>query len=83
MHVFVDIMWGRTMSRHEGRLQAAGLSAQAAHQRLRRKAETLVEEMEEVTSPHGIVVAELHEEDSMVIAVERVIESGRRAKTGT
>ena len=70
------------MSRQEGRLQAAGLSARAAHQRLRRKAEALVEEMEEVTSPHGIVVADLDDEDSMVIAVASVIESGR-AKTGT
>lgn len=66
-------------------MQAAGLSARAAYQRLRRKAETLVEEMEEVTSPHGVVIADLDDEDSMVVAVERVIEvgTGRRAKTGT
>jgi len=66
----------------ESRVQAAGLSAQAAHQRLRRKAESLIEEMEEVTAPHGIPVAGLSADDSMVVAVSRVIET-RRAKTGS
>ncbi len=63
-------------------MQVAGLNARSAHVRIQRKAEALLEEMEEVTSPHGIVVAELDEEDSMVIAVERVIESKRSGTNG-
>lgn len=62
----------------EGRVQSAGLNAIAAHARVRRKAEALTEELEEVTSPHGIPTTDLGEEDSMVIAVERVISSSKR-----
>lgn len=71
-----------TMLQREGRVQSAGLNAIASLQRLRRKAESLSEEMEEVTSPIGIKVADLDDDDSMVIAVERVIDM-RRAKTGS
>lgn len=63
----------------DGRVQAAGLGAKTAYQRLRRKAESLLEEMDEVTAPINIRVSDLDEEDSMVISVERVIHP--RAKT--
>lgn len=70
------------MAHHEGRLQAAGLNAQAAHVRVRRKAEALLEEMEEITSPHNLPrVTDLDDDDSMVIAVERVISTGKRNGT--
>lgn len=71
------------MSQREGRMQSAGLNATASLQRLRRKAEALSEEMEELTSPHGLRVVGLDNDDSMVVAVADVLESGRRAKTGT
>lgn len=57
------------------RVQAAGARALESYTRLRRVAARLSEELDEVTSPHGIPTTELSEEDSMVIAVERVIAS--------
>lgn len=48
-----------------------------AHARLRRVATRLSEELEETTSPHGVPTTELSEEDSMVIAVERVIATAK------
>jgi len=61
------------------RLQAAGTRALEAHARLRRVAERLGEELEETTSPHGIPTTDLSEEDSMVIAIDRVMASAKRA----
>lgn len=55
------------------RVQAAGARALESYTRLRRVASRLSEELDEVTSPHGIPTTDLDEEDSMVIAVERVI----------
>ena len=57
------------------RVQAAGVRAIDAYTRLQRLAVRLSEELEEVTSPHGIPTTELDDEDSMVIAVERVLAS--------
>ncbi|MGH7176515.1 MAG: hypothetical protein ACREJC_03955 [Tepidisphaeraceae bacterium] len=59
------------------RIQAAGTRAIEAHVRLRRVATRLSEELEETTSPHGIQTANFDDEDSMVIAVERVIASAK------
>jgi len=55
------------------RLQAAGMKAIESQARLRRIAESLSDELEDTTSPHGIPTTDLGEEDSMVIAVDRVI----------
>jgi len=57
------------------RLVAAGTRALDAHARVRRFAERLGEELDHVTSPHGIPTTDLDPEDSMVIAVEKVIEA--------
>jgi hypothetical protein len=57
------------------RVQTAGVRALDAHTRLRRVAERLSEELDEITSPHGVPTTELSDEDSMVIAVERVLAS--------
>lgn len=55
------------------RLQAAGKRAVNAHASVRRLATRLTKEFETVTPSHGIVIADLDPEDSMVVAVERVI----------
>ena len=55
------------------RLAAAGTRAFEAHARVRRFAERLCDELDQVTSPHGVPVTDLDPEDSMVIAVEKVI----------
>lgn len=51
------------------RMQAAGVRAMDAHASVTRAARRVIEEMDEVTSPHGVPVVELQDEDSMVIAV--------------
>lgn len=60
------------------RLQTAGMRALESQARLRRVAERLGEELAEVTSPHGIPTTDLGEEDSMVIAIDRVIASATK-----
>ena len=55
------------------RMQQAGVRAIESAQRLRRKAETLMEEIDEVTPAFGIVTAELSDEDSLVTSVANVI----------
>ena len=57
-------------------MQSAGIRALESHVRLRRVAEALSEELDDVTSPHGVPTRDLDNEDSMVIAIERVIASG-------
>jgi hypothetical protein len=59
------------------RLVAASKRALEAHARVRRLAERLGEELEHITSPHGIPTMELDPEDSMVIAVEKVITTAK------
>jgi hypothetical protein len=60
------------------RLQASGIRTRAAYARLRDKIDALEEEMDEVTSPHGIPKTDLSSEDSLVIAVDRVIASATK-----
>ena len=55
------------------RLQAAGVRALDAHARVTRVARRVQQELDEVTSPHGVPVVELSDEDSMVIAVGTAI----------
>ncbi len=71
------------MLNKEGQLQAAGHNAQAAYQRLRAKIESLSEEMDDITSPHGIKTTEFDDEDSMVIAVQKVMDGKPRIAAGT
>ena len=59
------------------RLIAASKRALEAHARVQRLAEHLREELEHSTSPHGVPAMELDPEDSMVIAVERVITTAK------
>lgn len=62
------------------RLVAAGTRALEAHARVRRIAERLDEELDHVTSPHGIPTADLDPGDSVVIAVEKAITTAKRAE---
>ena len=55
------------------RLQAAGKRAVAAHNNVKRIANRLCQEFETLTPSSGIVLADLDPEDSMVVAVERLI----------
>lgn len=57
------------------RLIAATRQAYEAHARVRRFANRLCEELDDVTSPHGIPVTELDPGDSMVVAVEHAIQA--------
>jgi hypothetical protein len=58
------------------RVRASAKKACEAYERVQRKADALIEELDDVTSPSGIPKIELSDEDSMVIAVEAVIASG-------
>jgi hypothetical protein len=49
-----------------------------AHQTVKRKAERLLEEMDEATPAHGIPTTNLSEEDSVVTSVAAVIASHRK-----
>ncbi len=75
-------MIDKTMYHRESRVQTAGLNARAAHQRIARKAEAIMEELDDITSPTGRVMIELDDEDSMVVAVASVIELGRTGTDG-
>lgn len=55
------------------RLQAACKRAVAAHTNVKRMANRLKQEFETLTPSNGIVVTDLDPEDSMVVAVEKVI----------
>ncbi len=59
------------------RLVTASKGALESHARVQRFAEHLGEELDQVTSPHGIPTTDLDPEDSMVIAVERVITTAK------
>ena len=59
------------------RLVAASKRAREAHTRVKRFAEHLGEELDQLTSPNGIPVMELDPEDSMVVAVEKVITTAK------
>lgn len=60
------------------RVQAAGKRAIESHAKLRRVAESLGDEMDELTAPAtGVPVKELDPDDSMVIAIERAVATKR------
>jgi hypothetical protein len=59
-------------------MRSAGVRAIEAHQMVRRKAERLLEEMDEVTPVHGVSITGLSEEDSVVTSVAAVIASHRK-----
>ncbi len=60
------------------RMKAASVRAVDALKSVTRCANKLCEEMDEVTSPHGIPLMDLDEEDSVVIAVKTMIDSRPR-----
>lgn len=60
---------GSTPPIHTDRMQSACVRACDAYRTVTRKAERIQEELDEVTSPHGVPTTELHDEDSVVIAV--------------
>lgn len=51
------------------RMQSACVRTCDAYRTVTRKAQRIQEELDEVTSPHGVPTTELHDEDSVVIAV--------------
>jgi len=52
------------------RMLSASVRAMDAHLALRRKADRVSEEMDDITNPHGIPTTELSAEDSLVIVVD-------------
>ncbi len=52
------------------RMRAASVRAFDSYASLQRRANRLLEEMDEVTAPHGVPTTELSEEDSAVTTVE-------------
>lgn len=58
-------------------MRAAGARASNAYDRVRQFADRVAEELDEVTSPHGIPVMNLDEEDSLVTTVVEVIALSR------
>lgn len=63
----------RTESLAHERLVSAGVRATDAYSRIRRFAERVSEEMDEVTAPHGVQVTNLDDEDSLVTTIEKTI----------
>lgn len=58
-------------------MRAAGARASNAYDRVRQFANRVAEELDEVTSPHGIPITNLDEEDSLVTTVAEVIALAR------
>ncbi len=52
------------------RMRAASVRAFDAYAGVQRKANRILEELDEVTAPHGMPTIELHDEDSAVHALE-------------
>lgn len=67
----------RTESLSHERLVAAGNRACAAYDRVKRFADRVSDEIDEVTAPHGIPVTNLDDEDSLVTTIEKTIERVR------
>jgi len=63
------------MPTHDRSISASGLKACDAYRAIIRAAERLNEELDDVTSPGGIQVANLDREDSMVTSIEDVIKT--------
>lgn len=55
------------------KLQACGMRAIEAQERLQRVAQRLTEEIDEVTPVHGVPISGLDDEDSMVTSIEAVM----------
>ena len=64
------------------RMRSAAVRALDACRSHEHAATRLAEELEDVTSPHGIAVTGLSEEDSLVTAVADLIQGGATAKVG-
>jgi hypothetical protein len=72
---------GKIPSVSNQRLVAASKRALEGHKRVQRFAEHLSEKLDDVTSPNGIPTMNLDPDDSMVIAVERVITTAKATTT--
>ena len=62
------------------RMKSSAMRACEYYGRVTRRANQIVHELNEVTSPHGVPIANLSEEDSMVIATAEAIKAARTAK---
>jgi len=60
------------------RMRAAAARAVGDSMRILRVAGKLSDELDDATPVHGVPVTELHEEDSLVMAVQAVVGDGRR-----
>lgn len=60
------------------RIQSAAIRAMDAHSQIARAARRVVEEMDDITASHGVPLVELHEEDSVVIAVVAAREAAHK-----
>lgn len=52
------------------RMRAASVRAFDSYAGVQRRANRILEELDDVTAPHGVPTTELHEEDSAVTTVE-------------
>jgi hypothetical protein len=55
------------------RMKSAAVRAIDAHAAVFRLAAMVIEDLEDVTSPHGIPVTDLSEEDSAVIVIDKML----------
>lgn len=55
------------------RMKSAAVRALDAHASVSRLAALVLEDLEEVTSPHGIVTTGMSEEDSAVIVIDKFV----------
>lgn len=69
------------MSPARDRLAAAEVRATNAYQSVCNKADAVLEELEEVTDPNGVPTIEIHDEDSLVVAMNEAAGHKRRAST--
>lgn len=63
----------RSSTNSEGsnnRMVAASVRAFDSYASVQRRANRILEELDEVTAPHGVPTTELHDEDSAVIVVD-------------
>lgn len=56
-------------------MASASVRACESYKSVQRAAERLGDELEDVTSPGGIPITNLDDEDSMVVAVDRVLKA--------
>lgn len=70
------------MSPAADRMAAAEMRAITAYRSIGNKADEILDELEEVTDPNGIVKVEIEKEDSLVIAIEDARKPRRAATAG-